>query len=453
MNQRTPMNTRFAIATIFALLMPASAAQAALPAQVDGQPLPSLAPLVKEVSPAVVNIQVVSTVQQRGARDPFREFFGTPRNSTPREMRSAGSGVIVDAANGYILTNHHVVENATSIRVTLFDDRVLEATVVGSDQGTDVAVLQVDEDNLVDIRLGDSENIEVGDFVIAIGNPFGLTHTVTSGIVSALGRSGISRSRDRGYEDFIQTDASINPGNSGGALVNLAGELVGINSAIISGNGGNVGIGFAIPSNMAQSIMRQLLDFGEIRRGLLGVSITTLDAEAAEAIGVKNIRGAMVAAVNAGSAAEQAGIEVNDIITAVNGEKVDSDTELRNAIGLLRGGDRVEITALRDGDVRTFVATLDELGATSAALVEDIHPNLRGATLTDNAQDNAVEVTEVEPNSPAAARGLRAGDRIITVNREPVNSLEDLENTSRTNSTRAMFIEVERNGRRLLLRF
>ena len=257
MNQRTPMNTRFAIATIFALLMSASAAQAALPAQVDGQPLPSLAPLVKEVSPAVVNIQVVSTVQQRGARDPFREFFGTPRNSTPREMRSAGSGVIVDAANGYILTNHHVVENATSIRVTLFDDRVLEASVVGSDQGTDVAVLQVDEDNLVDIRLGDSENIEVGDFVIAIGNPFGLTHTVTSGIVSALGRSGISRTRDGGYEDFIQTDASINPGNSGGPLFNLKGEVVGVNNMKIAAVGAE-GLGFSISSRTLKSFLDNL---------------------------------------------------------------------------------------------------------------------------------------------------------------------------------------------------
>ncbi|MDH5501322.1 MAG: trypsin-like peptidase domain-containing protein, partial [Gammaproteobacteria bacterium] len=255
------------------LLLAASISWSALPDSVDGEPLPSLAPLVKRVAPAVVNIRVSQTVQ-RGSPygdDMFRRFFGLPEGS--REIASAGSGVIVDASNGYILTNHHVVENAAKIQISLLNEQTLDAEIVGSDAATDIAVIKVDPKNLVELPIGDSNDVEVGDFVIAIGNPFGLGHTVTSGIVSALGRTGISRN---GYEDFIQTDASINPGNSGGALVNMRGELVGINSAIISRTGGNVGIGFAVPSEIAKSIMRQILDFGEVRRGLLGVSIQTI---------------------------------------------------------------------------------------------------------------------------------------------------------------------------------
>ena len=429
----------------------ATGALAALPDKVSGEPLPSLAPLVKRVAPAVVNIQVSSTVAPRArGRDPFRDFFGAPNNQAPREMRSAGSGVIVDAENGYILTNHHVIANADDIRITLFDDRSFEATIVGSDEGTDVAVLKVDQPNLVDITIGNSDNTEVGDFVIAIGNPFGLSHTVTSGIVSALGRSGISRD---GYEDFIQTDASINPGNSGGALVDLNGELVGINSAIISGNGGNVGIGFAIPSNMARSIMRQLLDFGEVRRGLLGVAIDTINADGAKALGLKNVTGAIVQSVNPGSAAERAGLEVNDIITAVNGEKVDSASELRNTIGLMRSGDSVEITALREGSARTFKATLDERNSGQIANAADVHPGLNGASFAEADDNDGILVSGVAPGSPAAIAGLRPQDRIVRVNRQRVANLEDLVGVASTNTTGVLFIEIEREGRRLLLKF
>ncbi|MEM9172777.1 MAG: PDZ domain-containing protein, partial [Pseudomonadota bacterium] len=268
----------------------------------------------------------------------------------------------------------------------------------------------------------------------------------TSGIVSALGRSGIGA----GYEDFIQTDASINPGNSGGALVNLAGELVGINSAIISRSGGNVGIGFAIPSNMATSIMRQLIDFGEVRRGLLGVSIETVNAQTAEIMGLKNISGAMVASVTPGSAAEKAGIEVSDIITAVNGEKVDSANELRNAIGLLRSGDSVTVTALRDGKVQRFNAQLGELNARLSANAGDLHAGLEGATFED---DNGVRVVSVEEDSPAFGFGLRAGDRVIAVNRQRVNSLSDFRNITSTFSNNPIFIEIERDGRSQLRKF
>lgn len=447
-------NWTFALTLVAAALT--APASAALPAAVGDTSLPSLAPLVEEVSPAVVNIQVSATVNRNSrGRDPFREFFGG--RSGQREMRSAGSGVIVDAENGYILTNHHVIANADEIRVTLVDERTIMATVVGSDEGTDVAVLKVkDEDlrDLVDITFGDSESTRVGDFVIAIGNPFGLSHTVTSGIVSALGRSGISRD---GYEDFIQTDASINPGNSGGALVNLAGELVGINSAIISSNGGNVGIGFAIPSNMARSIMRQLLEYGEVRRGLLGVVIDTINPTSAEALGLKNVTGALVQSVNPGSAAERAGLEINDIITAVNGDKVDSAAELRNTIGLLRSGDNITITALREGQVETFRATLDELGSGRVANAAEIRPGLAGASFAD-ADDNAgVIVTNVIGNSPAAVAdgsgGLQARDLITHVNRQSISSVDDLRREVADAGSGPVFFEVQRNGRRKLVKF
>ncbi|MEL7024235.1 MAG: Do family serine endopeptidase [Pseudomonadota bacterium] len=420
---------------------------AALPASVDGQSLPSLAPIVDEVSSAVVNIQVRGVVNQRGGRpDPFREFFGMPAPNTPREMRSAGSGVIVDAQNGYILTNEHVIANADEIEVTLQDGTSFSATVVGKDEGTDIAVLKADVSGLVDIRIGNSDQTRVGDFVIAIGNPFGLDHTVTSGIVSALGRNGIGD----GYEDFIQTDASINPGNSGGALVNLAGELVGINSAIISRSGGNVGIGFAIPSNMAKSIMSQILEFGDVRRGLLGVSIVDITASDAESMGL-SATGAIVSAINPGSAAERAGIEVNDIITEVNGKKIDDATELRNTIGLMRAEDEVEITAVREGKTLRFDAKLDDMNSGRVADASTLHPGLDGAQLADSSDRDGVVVSSVTPNSRAALNGLRAGDVITSVNRQRVTNVESLLNFSAANTNARIFVEIERNGRRRLL--
>ena len=277
-----------------------AASIAALPKNDDGAIITSLAPLVKQVAPAVVNIRVSQTIQSRSPYDDemFRRFFGAPNSpNNQREVQSAGSGVIVDAENGYILTNHHVVSGAEKIQISLINETTLDAEIIGSDPATDIALLKVEAADLTDIIIGESDAVEVGDFVIAIGNPFGLGNTVTSGIVSALGRTGISES---GYEDFIQTDASINPGNSGGALVNMRGELVGINSAIISRSGGNVGIGFAVPSEIAQSIMSQILDFGEVRRGLLGVSIQTIDKESAEILGVNTESGALISAIEPG---------------------------------------------------------------------------------------------------------------------------------------------------------
>ena len=327
--------------------------------------MPSLAPMVKRVSPSVVNIATRGTVKEKpGQRNPllddpfFRRFFDAP-DSKPRErqFQSAGSGVIVDAKNGYIITNHHVVENASEITITLLDNRSFTAKVIGEDEGADVAVLQVKQPNLVAMPFGDSARLEVGDFVVAIGNPFGLQHTVTAGIVSALGRSGIN---PNGYEDFIQTDASINPGNSGGALVNLRGELVGINSAILSGSGGNIGIGFAIPVNMVKGVMDQLIKYGEVKRGILGVNIYDVTPDIAKQFGLADSAGALVSGVVQGSAAERAGIKTGDIITSINGSPLRSAAELRNTVGMLRVGDRVEIGLLRDGKPRLVTALVAE---------------------------------------------------------------------------------------------
>ena len=424
---------------------------AALPDKVDGQPLPSLAPLVKAVAPAVVNIRVSQTVRSQSpyGDEMFRRFFGLPdfEGGRSRKVASAGSGVIVDAANGYILTNHHVVNGADQIQISLFNDDSLDAEIVGSDAATDIAVIKVDPENLVDIPIGDSDQVEVGDFVIAIGNPFGLGHTVTSGIVSALGRTGISRN---GYEDFIQTDASINPGNSGGALVNMRGELVGINSAIVSRTGGNVGIGFAVPSEIAQSIMRQILDFGEVRRGLLGVSIQTIDTESAKALGAEVDSGALVSAIEPGSAAEDAGLHVDDIIVRVNDKKIDNSRELANAIGLEGSGESVDIEFVRDGATRTVRATLGQRTLTQSS-GSDVHPGLQGARFATSSARAAggVDVIDVQSDSAAAQRGLRSGDVIIAVNRQQVQNLQQLQEIADAN--RILFLLVQRGDRSLML--
>ena len=439
------------------LLTYATVTGAAFPAQVGDQAVPSLAPIIKQVSPAVVNIATRGTIETRRGQNPlfddpfFRHFFGFP-DQGQRETRSLGSGVIVDAENGYILTNHHVIENADEIEITLQDDRTLTAEVIGSDEGSDIAVLRVIEDNLTELPIADSENAEVGDFVIAIGNPFGLQHTVTSGIISGLGRSGLN---PNGYEDFIQTDASINPGNSGGALVNLRGELVGINSAIFTSRagGGNIGIGFAIPSNMARSIMEQILEFGEVRRGLLGVNIYTVTPDIAEAYGVEETQGALVSQVMAGSSAEDAGIEAGDIIVSVNGESIKTANELRNSIGLLRAGDPVDLGLLRDGDGRTVTATLGERQQAIQVAAADIHRGLDGAefqTLDESSDSYAgVLVTAVSRESAAFRAGLRVGDVIVGVNRETVRDIEEFQ--AAATGSGSLVLNVKREDRSVLI--
>lgn len=426
-----------------------AAAQSALPQSVKGEPVTSLAPLVEEVSPAVVNIRVSHTITRRNpfADDAFRRFFGLP--DTPggaREVASAGSGVIVDAARGYILTNHHVVSDADTIQISLMDGSVHDAEIVGSDPAFDIAVIKVDAEGLTEMPIGDSARARVGDFVIAIGNPFGLGHTVTSGIISALGRTGISRD---GYEDFIQTDASINPGNSGGALVNMQGELIGINSAIISRSGGNVGIGFAVPTEIASSIMKQILDFGEIRRGLLGVNIQTIDAEAAQALGNDTEHGALITRIQSKSAAENAGLQVGDIIVEVNEKKVDSAAQLRNRIGLLRSGAQIQITYIRNNEI---LSTRAELGQAQSQMIlgEDIHPGLAGSVfaVASTSDRGGIEIGEVQDGSPAAQRGLRTGDLITHVNRIKVQDLQGLRKVASRYDI--LFLSVRRGDRALM---
>ncbi len=443
------MNTKIRVLWFGLLMTLAGPAIAALPLQLGDGPVTSLAPLVEATSPAVVNIRVRQTISTRSpfADDAMRRFFGLPDGrGGDRQIQSAGSGVIVNAAEGYILTNHHVVEHADEILITLLDGELFEAEVIGSDAETDIAVLKVDADNLTEMPIGDSTEVRVGDFVIAIGNPFGLGHTVTSGIVSALGRMNIGG----GLEDFIQTDASINPGNSGGALVNMDGELVGINSAIISRSGGNVGIGFAVPTEIAGSIMRQILDFGEVRRGLLGVSISPIDAAAAAALNAPVDAGAMITEINPDSAAEKAGLQIEDIIIEVNSRKISDARELRNAIGLLSVGDKVAIRYVRDGKPYETTAELGERVTTRVA-GGDIHRGLQGAEFqsTTASSVRGIEVQAVEDGSAAAQRGLREGDVVVVVNRQRVQSIGELIEVASENQI--LFLTVQRGNRQLML--
>lgn len=407
------------------------------PAQADAsallqQQVPTLAPMLKEVLPAVVNIRTIGHVEQRPANpllnDPFfRRFFGVPDRPREQETQSIGSGVIIDAKSGYILTNHHVVAQADSIKVILNDLREIDATLVGSDPETDVAVLKVDDDKLRAVPIADSDRLEIGDFVVAIGNPFGLGQTVTSGIVSALGR----QTQLGGYQDFIQTDASINPGNSGGALVNLRGELVGINSQIVSRSGGNIGIGFAIPINLATAVKDQLIEHGDVKRGKLGVIGQPVTPDLARAFGMDEPRGALVARVVPDSPAEKAGIKAEDIIVEVNGKEIRNFNQLRNEIGLLRVGEKVKLVVLRDGRRKRITASIGEDELTAAA-GDRVHPRLEGASLGPIEGEHplagkveGVLVQNVEQRSPAARSGLRPGDVITSVNRVAIGSVED----------------------------
>ncbi|MGB3897440.1 MAG: DegQ family serine endoprotease [Mesorhizobium sp.] len=409
----------------------------------------SLPDVLEEITPAVVNIAVTSRASAETNplfNDPyFRRFFDLPQIPQQRPRMSAGSGVIVDADKGYILTNHHVVDGASEIAVTLKDRRRFTAELVGSDKATDIALLRVDASNLTALRLGDPSRLRVGDSVVAIGNPFGLGQTVTSGIVSALSRSGLNV---EGYEDFIQTDASINPGNSGGALVTADGQLVGINTAIIAPAGGNVGIGFAVPIDMASAVMTQLIEHGEVRRGRIGVSIQDLTPDLAEALGIDASFGAVVASVEDGSPAAEAGIQAGDIIVAVDGREISGSADLRNRIGLSPAGSRVEIAYLREGIRQTATMTVNGETGPSRASARAMPDRLAGADFQD-ASGNVV-VANVAPGSPAAQAGLRTGDVIVAVNRRPVGTVAELTRLlAETRGTIAL--DLFRGGARLLL--
>jgi Do/DeqQ family serine protease len=433
----------------------AAAAPAQLPFSLDDGEKPSLAPLLKEVTPAVVNISVLSRTRPTPNplfEDPFfRRFFPELPESVPRQ--SAGSGVIIDAEQGHILTNHHVIANAEEIVVTLSDRRRLTAELIGSDEGTDVALLRIEAPNLTAVALGDSRTVEVGDFVIAIGNPFGLGQTVTSGIVSALGRSGLGI---EGYEDFIQTDASINPGNSGGALIDLNGELVGINTAIVSPGGGNVGIGFAVPVDMVEGVMRQLIEYGEVQRGRLGIYIQDVTPDLAQALGLDVQQGAVVTQVEPGSAADQAGVTAGDVIVELNGEPVENATHLRNRVGLMRLGTRIDLTYVRDGRRREVAATISEGTGGLAAGTETID-RLQGAEFgaippghPQYGNVQGIAVLSVMQGSAAARSGLAEGDIITAVNRRPVRSVQDLADAI-GNAGGAVALNVIRGNARLFI--
>ena len=452
---REPLQ-RARAAALAAVVFVASGASAQLPNEV-----PSLAPMIERVSPAVVNISVSGSVKVENplAQDEFlRRFFDfDDKQGGRREVEAAGSGVIVDAKKGYILTNHHVVENADKITVTLADNRSLSAKVVGSDEGSDLALLQVKDTTLVQMAFGDSSRLRVGDYVVAIGNPFGFSNTVTSGIVSALGRSGINR---EAYEDFIQTDASINPGNSGGALVNLKGELVGVNSAIISRSGGNIGIGFAIPVNMARSIMDQLITYGSVSRGLLGVNISDITPEIAETYGLHDNSGALVANVAPNSSAEHAGVQINDVIVGINEHRIRDSGSLKATIGLLRPGEHVVVDVIRDGKEMKINAVLGEVTAAPAARSTEpdeeegaapLDPAFEGAELADNETGKlpGLLVERVDPGSPAAERGLRPGDVITKVNRMRVHNLGEAKRV--VEGARSIILEVQRGSRNQLI--
>lgn len=415
-----------ALLTASLSFMPA-VSNAAIPQSVDGQALPSLAPMLERTTPAVVSVAVSGTqVSKQQVPDVFRYFFGpnAPREQVQeRPFRGLGSGVIIDAEKGYIVTNNHVINGADNIEIGLSDGREVKAKLIGADKESDIALLQIEAKNLTAIKQTDSDEIRVGDFAVAIGNPFGLGQTVTSGIVSALGRSGLGIEM---LENFIQTDASINSGNSGGALVNLNGELIGINTAIVAPSGGNVGIGFAIPANMVNSLVAQIIEHGEVKRGVLGVSGRDLDNELAKAFGLETQHGAFVNEVMPDSAAAKAGIKAGDIITSVNGRKIKSFQELRAKVATMGAGAKVEFGLIRDGKSKSVTATLGEAETTIAA-AGSLHPMLQGTKL-ENSRDGIV-ITEVTQGSPAAMAGLQKGDIILGVNRvktKDVKALKEL---------------------------
>jgi len=424
----------YRVSLIFSCLFYNQAVLAALPNLGNEEQIPSLAPMLDNVTPAVVNIATEGrvTVQQNPLfSDPFfRRFFNVPNGQIQRKTQSLGSGVIVDAKRGLVLTNNHVIANAVQITVTLRDGRQLNAEIVGTDPETDVAVIKIHADKLTDIKPADSDKLRVGDYVVAIGNPFGLGQTVTSGIVSALSRSGLGI---EGYEDFIQTDASINPGNSGGALVNLRGELVGINTAILSQDGSNIGIGFAIPINLSLSIMEQLIDKGSVQRGFIGISVQDLDLELAEALGAKNQKGAIITNVIKSSPAAEAGLLPGDVILSINNKEVKRASDVRNHIGLLQVDDNVEFDLIRNGKRQKLTAKVTSANDYIGASVTN--QRLDGITFSDinpgSPYFNRVEgvvVAEIDQGSLGWKSGLRKADIISSTNRIPVTNVKDFTN-------------------------
>ncbi|VTU07927.1 serine protease [Actinobacillus indolicus] len=427
-------------------------AQANLPAVVEGQAVPSLAPMLEKVKPAVVSIAVEGKTKasesRRAVPEEFEFFFGPEMfrdGGAPRQFRGEGSGVIINADKGYVVTNNHVITGADKITVKLEDGREFKAKLVGADPMSDVALIQLENPkDLTEIKIADSDKLRVGDFTVAIGNPFGLGQTVTSGIVSALGRS--TGNTDESYESYIQTDAAVNRGNSGGPLINLNGELIGINTAIISPSGGNAGIAFAIPSNMANNLVQQIIEFGEVKRGLLGIKGGELNADLAKAFDVNAQQGAFVSEVMADSAAAKAGLKAGDVITALNGQKIRSFAELRAKVATTGAGKEIELTYLRDGKENNVKVTLqsDEQSKTSA---KSLLPTLNGAEFANYNDKNikGVEIVQVEKGSVAESRGFKKGDVIVGVNRQTVENLGELRKILDSNPS-AIALNILRDG-------
>ncbi len=423
-------------------------AVAALPLEVPGEgQLPSLAGMLERVNPAVVNIATYTAARSSNPLldDPFfRRFFRVPRGRT----QSSGSGVVVDAAAGYIVTNNHVIERADEIAIGLADGRILQAELVGRDPQVDLAVLKVDPEALVEIGFANSANVRVGDFVVAIGNPFGLNQTVTSGIVSALGRSGLGI---EGYEDFIQTDAPINPGNSGGALVDLRGDLVGINTAILAPSGGNVGIGFAIPANMVRAVMQELIDHGEVNRGLIGVVVQNLNPELARAFDVEGNDGVVVVEVEPETPAAAAGLQPGDIITQVGERNIRRIADFHSQAAVMFVGDEVDVELVREGRSRTVELEIVD-NRQQRVVGRLVDPRLAGAELEnfwnpdEPGLSSGVLTTFIDPASNVHAYGLRTGDVIVAVNRRSVRDVNELREAVKL-SARQIVLRVYRNGR------
>jgi serine protease DegQ len=439
---------------LFVLVSLTSPVLAALPVAVDGTPLPSLAPVLKEVTPSVVNVYTRTRVRVRSPllEDPFfRRFFNVPDKPRERTSQSLGSGVIVDAEKGYVLTNNHVIARADEISVGLKDGRSLEAKLIGRDPDTDLAVIQIPAEKLTELQLADSDELQVGDFVVAVGNPFGLGQTVTSGIVSALGRTGL---RGLEYQNFIQTDASINPGNSGGALINLRGELVGINSAIFTPSGGNVGIGFAIPSSMARYVMDQLIEFGEVRRGTLGVIVQNMTAELAGAFDMDTGTGVLVAEVAAGSAADDADLQPGDVIVQMDKREINSAQDFYNGEGRLALGESVGLEYVRDSKTRKTKLVIQPVPVLDGV---DLDRRLEGARFIEltarNKQQSlsGVLLDELVPRSRLAREGLKPGDLITGANRQTVRNLGDFDEAIK-NTQGSILLQVNRRGRSYIVK-
>lgn len=443
------INRLLSISFLPVYLCIASPVQAALPPYIEGQALPSLAPMLERSMPAVVNISTSTNItvsENPLMQDPvFRQFFNIPDQQLRRQQRnSLGSGVIIDSSQGLVLTNNHVIDKADTITVTLNDGRQLSAKLIGTDPEADVAVIQIPADNLAMLPIADSSQLKVGDFVVAIGNPFGLGQTVTSGIVSALGRSGLGI---EGYEDFIQTDASINPGNSGGALVNLRGELIGINTAILAPTGGNVGIGFAIPSNMIMTIKDSLVKHGEVRRGLLGITTQDLTPELVKAFNLKNIQGAAISRIESNSPAAKAGLEPGDIIISANGRPIKNSHDIRNIIGMMQIGDKVELEYFRGSEKRQVIATIGKQELPRLA-GKQLHRSLQGALLSSTlkGQVEGVLFEKIDTASGVWRAGLRPGDIIVSANRYRVHNLEELKQVVDPNGPLLLNIQRGQEG-------